>query len=276
MVRPEIWGPPIWRFFHVLAEKIKESEFKRIYHPLFILIQRICSYLPCPECSQHATQFLRKININQIDSKDKFRGMLYVFHNIVNLRKRKNPFNVENLVNYRKIRLINAFNEFVQVYNTKGNMNMIAESFQRSLLLKDLRNWLMVNYNAFDDNINIINETKQMMAIIVTEKQNEEKCIDKKNIENNEFNNEFNNEVNNEVKNEIQETITINESDNNKNEENDKINNECIIEETIIEEAVTEETVIEEPITEETPEDNTVINDIKKSSSKRKRRAKKN
>jgi len=155
MVRPEIWGPPIWTFFHVLAEKIKETEFTRVNNQLFSLIKRICSYLPCPECSKHAGEFLRKINMIQINTKDKFRGMLYVFHNVVNLRKRKNPFNFEHLVNYRNIKLIHAFNNFVHVYNTKGNMNMLTESFQRSLLLKDLRKWLMVNYFAFDDTNNI-------------------------------------------------------------------------------------------------------------------------
>jgi hypothetical protein len=70
---------------------------------------------------------LQKINVNEIDTKEKLKGMLFVFHNFVNLRKRKPSFKIDNLVIYKKIRLIQAFNNFVYVYNTKGNMKLLTE-----------------------------------------------------------------------------------------------------------------------------------------------------
>ena len=45
--------------------------------------------------------------------------------------------------------LIKVFNNFVSVYNTKGNMKLLSESFQRSLIIKDLKRWLVQNINSF-------------------------------------------------------------------------------------------------------------------------------
>lgn len=149
MSPPEIWGPPIWTFFHTLAENINEDGFSNIKFSLFSYIKRICTYLPCPDCSHHASRFLAKININKISSKNDFKNMLYVFHNTVNKRKRKPFFNHQNLEKYKNYNVGNTFNNFVSVYHTKGNMNLIAESFQRKILLSELKTWLIKNYKYF-------------------------------------------------------------------------------------------------------------------------------
>ena len=45
--------------------------------------------------------------------------------------------------------VINTYNNFVSVYHTKGNMKLLADSFQRKLILKDFRQWLMNNISNF-------------------------------------------------------------------------------------------------------------------------------
>jgi hypothetical protein len=60
---PQVWGPPIWILFHTLAEKINESDYSRIGLELYGYIRQICNYLPCPDCSQHATRFLSTVKI---------------------------------------------------------------------------------------------------------------------------------------------------------------------------------------------------------------------
>ena len=102
MSPPEIWGPPVWTFFHTLAENINEEGFSNIKFSLFSFIKRICNYLPCPDCSHHAIHFLAKVNINKIVTKNDFKNMLYVFHNSVNKRKRKTLFNHANLEKYKR------------------------------------------------------------------------------------------------------------------------------------------------------------------------------
>ena len=78
MVQPTIWGPPIWTLFHVLIERINDEEFPKLYKELFHYIKRICTYLPCPECSQHASQFLSKIKYNQ-NAKNYKNGTFLLF-----------------------------------------------------------------------------------------------------------------------------------------------------------------------------------------------------
>ena len=147
---PNEWGPPIWTLFHTLAEKIKEEHFQKITPELFFFIKRICSSLPCPECSQHATQFLSRIRVNEIKTKIDLRNLLYIFHNIVNRRKQKPLFNVSELsTKYGNNKIIDVYNNFISVYKTKGNMRLLADSFQRNLIVNDFRKWIIINLRSF-------------------------------------------------------------------------------------------------------------------------------
>jgi len=149
MPAPSIWGPPTWTLLHTMAEKIHEEDFNKLIPQMFGLVKRICSYLPCPDCSKHATQFLAKLKPEQIATKIDFKNTLYLFHNMVNARKKKPLFNYGNINVYQNLNIANAFNNFVSVYNTKGNMKLLTESFQRVLIVKDLRRWLMTNHESF-------------------------------------------------------------------------------------------------------------------------------
>ena len=76
---PEAWGPPTWTLFHTLAEKIHEDTYPILGPQLFYHIKNICRNLPCPECSQHASTFLTKINFNGIGKFNHFATILKVF-----------------------------------------------------------------------------------------------------------------------------------------------------------------------------------------------------
>ena len=149
MANSFVWGPPIWKLFHVLLEKIKEESFPKLYLQLFQLIKRICNHLPCPECSNHATIFLSKVRIEQISCKNDFKNMLYLFHNKVNLRRSKSLFPYAEMQKYKNQNLITIYNNFITVYNTKGNMNLLIDSFQRQLVLKEFKKWITTNLIHF-------------------------------------------------------------------------------------------------------------------------------
>jgi hypothetical protein len=149
MAPPEVWGPPVWNFIHTLAEKVNEDYFNVVKTTLFSIIKRICIYLPCPECSQHANFFLMKVNIAKINNKSEFKHMLFVFHNVVNNRKRKPLFNYNIINKYKFMTIPETYNKFINVYNTNGNLNLIMESFQRSLVIKELQLWLQRNHKYF-------------------------------------------------------------------------------------------------------------------------------
>ena len=149
MTQPSVWGPPIWTLFHTLIEKMKEERFNELHMELFQHIKRICSYLPCPECSAHATLFLSKVNPRQISNKNDFKNMLFVFHNQVNLRKKKSVFPYSGMDKYKNTILVPVFNRFITVYHNKGNMKMLTETFQRQMIIQEFRKWMVQNLQAF-------------------------------------------------------------------------------------------------------------------------------
>jgi len=143
------WGPPVWTLLHTLAEKINPDKFAELAPQLFVFIKRICSALPCPDCAQHASQFLARINFSGIKNKTDLKNMLYIFHNVVNTRLKKPLYNVSNLSVYANNNIIQVFNNFAEVYHTKGNMALLADSFQRKLIMVDFKKWLVINIGSF-------------------------------------------------------------------------------------------------------------------------------
>lgn len=147
---PSDWGPPTWIFLHTLAEKVKDTSFPLISQQLIRMMIQICNNLPCPDCTTHAKAFWMNVNIANIRSKQDLINLLFMFHNSVNKRKRLPPFKHDDLIKYKKMKLIQEYNNFTKNFNTYGNMNLINESFHRSLMLIRLRRWLMTNISHFN------------------------------------------------------------------------------------------------------------------------------
>jgi hypothetical protein len=147
---PNTWGPTTWLFLHTIAAKIKEDQFPTIGLKLIFIIIQICSNLPCPECTQHARIFWNKVTTANIKTKTDLINLLFVFHNMVNRRKRYPAFKYDDLVYYNGKNLIETYNSFARNFTTKGNMNLINESFHRNMMLSRLKLWMMENVKYFD------------------------------------------------------------------------------------------------------------------------------
>jgi hypothetical protein len=146
----EVWGPGVWNLLHTLAATIDENAFNVIFPQLFVFIKRICVFLPCPDCAKHATQFLSRLTPQQhLFTKEKFINTFYLFHNIVNTKKNKSLYNYANMEKYKYIPISFAFNNFAKVYNTKGNMKLLTDSFQRQIIVKEFKIWLIKNIRFF-------------------------------------------------------------------------------------------------------------------------------
>jgi hypothetical protein len=141
MSPPEIWGPSVWTLFHTLAEKLNPNAYNQVIPSLFSIIVQICKVLPCPDCSKDASNFLAKIKLSDYKTKDEFKNMLYLFHNYVNAKKRKHLYNYANMNIYKNMNLLFVIKNFISKYNTKGNMKLLTESFQRSFVIKNFIEW---------------------------------------------------------------------------------------------------------------------------------------
>jgi hypothetical protein len=147
---PNTWGPPTWIFIHTLAEKIKDESFNVIGPSLILAIMQICYNLPCPECTQHAKEFWSNVKTANIKNKTDLINLLFVFHNAVNKRKKIFPFKYIDIQYYKSRNIIETYNSFSRNFNTKGNMNLINESFHRNMMLSSLRTWVMSNLTHFN------------------------------------------------------------------------------------------------------------------------------
>jgi hypothetical protein len=147
---PSYWGPSTWVFMHTLAAKIKETSFPVIGPNLILVLIQICNNLPCPECAQHAKEFWSRVKTSNIKTKDDLINLLFVFHNTVNKRKQLPLFKYENIQYYKTKNIVNTYNTFSRNFNTRGNMNLINESFRRNIMLSSLRAWMMLNLSHFE------------------------------------------------------------------------------------------------------------------------------
>jgi hypothetical protein len=148
-MKPSEWGPPIWRLYHILAANIREDRYNALKGDIFLFIKRISAVLPCPDCSAHATAFLKRVSNEQIKTKQGLIDLLYFFHNTVNKRTHKKIYNQSDLNIYQYKNLIQSYNIFIQYYKTTGNLNLIAESFQRTIVVNDFKKWIMTHYKSF-------------------------------------------------------------------------------------------------------------------------------
>ena len=172
MSPPEIWGPPIWTLFHTLSEKINPHLYPLVINSMFGIIIKICKCLPCPECSKDASNFLAKTKSSDYKTKNEFKNMLYLFHNYVNKKKHKPLFNYGYINKYSNLNLEVVIKKFIENYNTKGNMKLLSESFQRTLVIKDFIKWIKIYSRAFIQPM-IINNTQIQTTKPIEEKQDD-------------------------------------------------------------------------------------------------------
>ena len=146
------WGPPVWFFFHTLAEKVHASKFDDLKRDIMDIIRSVCNTLPCPICAEHATNYMKKIHDSSIQTKDDLKLMLFQFHNEVNKRKGYQEFPLSELnKKYESAVTINVVNSFIMTYREKSrNVQMIATEMSRDMILRNIRGWLNSNLINFD------------------------------------------------------------------------------------------------------------------------------
>ena len=147
-----LWGPAIWFLLHTLAEKVKPELFSSIRVELLNNIYSICVNLPCPLCSNHAKEYLDKVNFNAIQSKNDLKILLFNFHNDVNKRKNYGLFSKEELdEKYSKANTVNIIHNFMYYFKDKNRSpKLIADDLQRRHIAVILKQWFSNNLQHFD------------------------------------------------------------------------------------------------------------------------------
>ena len=122
------WGGITWVFLHTLSYKVHPEHYRQTKNELWDHIKQMCSNLPCPDCSSHAMQYLKKIKLPE--TKEQLIRVLVDFHNAVNRRIGKPPFPFQAIDKYATVDLSKAFYacKYViqhQPYNPRLIMNKV-------------------------------------------------------------------------------------------------------------------------------------------------------
>lgn len=78
IIDPAIWGPPLWRILHSLAEVAETNT------AWAALLNALRTALPCPDCSSHYNAW---IDSHTVGSGVSIKAWLLALHNDVNRRK---------------------------------------------------------------------------------------------------------------------------------------------------------------------------------------------
>ena len=146
MVSKKEWGQALWKFFHILPGKINEPSCSpETIRTIFLYIKNICRVLPCPICSQHATEYLSKINDNKCITKKNLKDILYVFHNNVNKRNNTKLYAYQNLNEYDKYNIIQVYNNMISKLIHVNNFASMSDNLTRKHLLLNFKSFLLTN-----------------------------------------------------------------------------------------------------------------------------------
>ena len=145
------WGKPIWTFFHVMAQKIKPEYFNTIIKDYLKFVLLICSTLPCPICSTHASEYMRSINFNNIRSKEDLIQLFYNFHNVVNQRKGYAVLQKDQIPQYETANTVSALKGFIYAFEDRSrSMKLMADDLARARISNQFKFWVNSNIQYFD------------------------------------------------------------------------------------------------------------------------------
>lgn len=148
-----LWGEPTWFLFHTIPEKLKPERFQKVKRDLVNIIIMICNNLPCPICAKHATEFMSRVNFNNIHSCDDLRSLFFRFHNEVNIRKGY-PLFLEQDVQpkYQAAITNNIFTNFILAFDKKNrSMRLMSDDMYRGRIVEVIKKWLADNRQHFID-----------------------------------------------------------------------------------------------------------------------------
>lgn len=148
-----VWGQPTWFLLHTLAHKIKDQYFAQLRPQFIELIVRICTNLPCPMCANHASEYLRNINFDAIQTKKDLKDLLFQFHNSVNVRKSMAQLSYAELdAKYDAANTVNIIQNFMVVFQQSHNngSQISVNTFSKNRAISHFQNWFRQNLVFFD------------------------------------------------------------------------------------------------------------------------------
>jgi|TARA_B110000285_G_C14911038_1_gene507964 hypothetical protein len=146
------WGQSAWKFMHILACKVKPTEFNNQKEAIINIIKGICTNVPCSDCRQHAERQMRQLHVSSIRNQEDLILMLHDFHNKVNIRTQKPVFKKEELEIYKKMSTKEVVINFMNTwYAGSSTPRLMMDTFARVRFLGSLKTYFDSNQLAFQE-----------------------------------------------------------------------------------------------------------------------------
>ena len=137
------WAVPTWLFLHTLAAHLPEDNYSKLKADVLHQIKNICAVLPCPDCAQHATEYLAGVNIGHIPTKDALKTVLWRFHNMVNLQTKKNIYPLASLDIYDRSNLRVMYTIFLMEFTRPiRNPKFMVDVLGRERIIAQFKSWM--------------------------------------------------------------------------------------------------------------------------------------
>jgi len=130
-IKPDIWGPHFWTFFHMLSMRYPQNPTYADQLMIIRLLNSINNVLPCHTCQDHYLQNIKStpISKNDLKTRDSVATWFIKFHNIVNTMLKKptadHSTTITRLANYTQKDYIDCFTKVLGYITEviKGNMD---------------------------------------------------------------------------------------------------------------------------------------------------------
>ena len=134
---------PTWLFLHTLVAKIPEEKYPSVKQELLYQVKNICAVLPCPDCAQHAVQYMSGVQLKHVPTKEAFKVVLWRFHNTVNARTGKPIFPLEKMDIYDRCSLGVMYKVFITEFSKPShNPKLMMDVMAREAVIGKFKAWM--------------------------------------------------------------------------------------------------------------------------------------
>ena len=86
---PRVFGPPVWKTLHIIAQNYPEQADEKVQRNMRRLLLSVSRLLPCHHCGKHFRHFLRSSDLPAaVSGKAELVSLLVEAHNHVNRHTR--------------------------------------------------------------------------------------------------------------------------------------------------------------------------------------------
>lgn len=103
-MQTQFWGPPGWKFLHSIAFNYPVKPTLEDKHAYKLFFTSMAFVLPCKYCRESYSNYIQHLPIdNYLDSRDSLAFWVYLIHNEVNNKLRKQGFLIDPDPSYEQV-----------------------------------------------------------------------------------------------------------------------------------------------------------------------------